>query len=131
MAHEMVHAYDHLRFKVDWTDNLRHAACTEVLLPTTNQGSIHRLTIPLARSEPARSAANADGHASSSAEANGNSHSSIKNVCDEEQFYPSGLGQPARMTPMPREWSMKSGIAASKTHGRLMKSSDDTSSLFL
>lgn len=30
MAHEMVHAYDHLRFKVDWADNLRHAACTEV-----------------------------------------------------------------------------------------------------
>ncbi|KAJ5102897.1 Mitochondrial inner membrane protease atp23 [Penicillium argentinense] len=32
MAHEMVHAYDHLRFKVNWTDNLRHAACTEVCL---------------------------------------------------------------------------------------------------
>jgi inner membrane protease ATP23 len=31
MAHEMVHAYDHLRFKVDWSD-LRHAACTEVWL---------------------------------------------------------------------------------------------------
>lgn len=30
LAHEMVHAYDHLRFKLDWTDNLRHAACTEV-----------------------------------------------------------------------------------------------------
>ena len=30
MAHEMVHAYDHLRFKIDWTNNLRHAACTEV-----------------------------------------------------------------------------------------------------
>ncbi|KAL4792906.1 mitochondrial inner membrane protease atp23 [Aspergillus venezuelensis] len=30
MAHEMVHAYDHLRFKVDWGDNLRHAACTEI-----------------------------------------------------------------------------------------------------
>jgi inner membrane protease ATP23 len=30
LAHEMVHAYDHLRFKVNWTDNLRHAACTEV-----------------------------------------------------------------------------------------------------
>jgi inner membrane protease ATP23 len=29
MAHEMVHAWDHLRFKVDWAD-LRHAACTEV-----------------------------------------------------------------------------------------------------
>lgn len=30
MAHEMIHAYDHLRFKLDWTDNLRHAACAEV-----------------------------------------------------------------------------------------------------
>lgn len=30
MAHEMVHAYDHLRFKLDWDNNLRHAACTEV-----------------------------------------------------------------------------------------------------
>ncbi|CAI7586600.1 unnamed protein product [Penicillium manginii] len=30
MAHEMVHAYDHLRFKVDWSNNLRHAACTEI-----------------------------------------------------------------------------------------------------
>ena len=25
----MVHAWDHLRFKVEW-DNLRHAACTEI-----------------------------------------------------------------------------------------------------
>jgi hypothetical protein len=32
MAHEMVHAYDHLRFKLDWDNNLRHAACTEVSL---------------------------------------------------------------------------------------------------
>lgn len=31
MAHEMVHAYDHLRFKTNLDDtNLRHAACTEV-----------------------------------------------------------------------------------------------------
>lgn len=30
MAHEMVHAYDHLRFKLDWDSDLRHAACTEV-----------------------------------------------------------------------------------------------------
>jgi mitochondrial inner membrane protease ATP23 len=30
MAHEMVHAYDHLRFKVDWdAKDLRHVACTE------------------------------------------------------------------------------------------------------
>jgi inner membrane protease ATP23 len=31
LAHEMVHAWDHLRWKVDWAD-LRHAACTEVWL---------------------------------------------------------------------------------------------------
>lgn len=29
LAHEMVHAWDHARFKVDWGD-LKHAACTEV-----------------------------------------------------------------------------------------------------
>ena len=27
---EMVHAYDHLRFKPTWRDNLRHAACAEI-----------------------------------------------------------------------------------------------------
>lgn len=32
LAHEMVHAWDHLRWKVDWGD-LRHAACSEVCLP--------------------------------------------------------------------------------------------------
>lgn len=32
LAHEMVHAWDHLRWKVDWVGekSLRHAACTEV-----------------------------------------------------------------------------------------------------
>lgn len=32
LAHEMVHAYDHLRFKVDWMGqkDLKHSACTEV-----------------------------------------------------------------------------------------------------
>lgn len=34
LAHEMVHAWDHLRWKVDWAD-LRHAACTEVRLPVS------------------------------------------------------------------------------------------------
>ncbi|KAM3081146.1 Mitochondrial inner membrane protease atp23 [Clarireedia jacksonii] len=29
MAHEMVHAWDHLRWKVDWGD-LKHAACSEI-----------------------------------------------------------------------------------------------------
>ncbi len=33
LAHEMVHAYDHLRFKPDWRGNLRHAACAEVFDP--------------------------------------------------------------------------------------------------
>lgn len=38
LAHEMVHAYDHLRFKLDWTGNLRHAACTEVCIELTTNG---------------------------------------------------------------------------------------------
>lgn len=29
LAHELVHAYDHLRFDVDWKD-LRHHACSEI-----------------------------------------------------------------------------------------------------
>jgi inner membrane protease ATP23 len=29
LAHEMLHAFDHCRFKVDW-NNLRHHACSEV-----------------------------------------------------------------------------------------------------
>lgn len=37
LAHEMVHAWDHLRFKVDWAD-LRHAACTEVCFGKPNRG---------------------------------------------------------------------------------------------
>ena len=38
MAHEMVHAYDHLRFKVDWdAKDLRHVACTEVSLGMLHQ----------------------------------------------------------------------------------------------
>lgn len=37
LAHEMVHAWDHLRFKVDWAD-LRHAACTEVRLEYRSGG---------------------------------------------------------------------------------------------
>jgi inner membrane protease ATP23 len=31
MAHELIHAFDHCRFKVDW-NNLRHHACSEVSL---------------------------------------------------------------------------------------------------
>lgn len=30
IAHEMVHAYDCLRWKSEWKGNLRHAACTEI-----------------------------------------------------------------------------------------------------
>lgn len=29
IVHELLHIYDHCRFKVDWT-NLRHVACSEV-----------------------------------------------------------------------------------------------------
>jgi len=29
LSHELIHAYDHRRFQIDWT-NLRHIACTEI-----------------------------------------------------------------------------------------------------
>lgn len=31
IVHELIHLYDHAKFKVDWTD-LRHVACSEVSL---------------------------------------------------------------------------------------------------
>jgi mitochondrial inner membrane protease ATP23 len=33
LAHELVHAYDHLRFNLEW-DNLKHFACTEIRAST-------------------------------------------------------------------------------------------------
>lgn len=38
LAHELVHVYDHLRFKVDWQD-LKHQACSEVCMPTGEKNS--------------------------------------------------------------------------------------------
>lgn len=94
MAHEMVHAYDHLRFKVNWTDNLRHAACTEVLfqsefIPECSAKLTH------GRFEPVHSAANADGRASSSGEANGSLPSNIKSVFEGELSCLSERGRTA------------------------------------
>ncbi|KAI4198864.1 MAG: hypothetical protein LQ350_005013 [Teloschistes chrysophthalmus] len=34
LQYKMVHAYDHLRFQVQWEDNLRHAACSEIRAST-------------------------------------------------------------------------------------------------
>ena len=46
MAHEMVHAYDHLRFKVDWDnqEDLKHVACTEVSSGKQNASLYNMLT---------------------------------------------------------------------------------------
>jgi hypothetical protein len=124
MAHEMVHAFDHLRFKVNWSDNLRHAACTEVCL----------ICVILARQSPlipfrfelVHSAGSADGRASSSEEGSGSSRSSTKSALGEELFSLFEHGRPARMKPMPQGSSMKSGIAVSGTPGHLMRSTDNT-----
>jgi inner membrane protease ATP23 len=43
LSHEMVHAWDHLRWKVDWAD-LRHAACTEVCPIPCTRGAGYLLT---------------------------------------------------------------------------------------
>lgn len=39
LAHEMLHAFDHCRFKVDWS-NLRHHACSEVCLSAIPPGML-------------------------------------------------------------------------------------------
>lgn len=39
LVHELVHMYDHCKFKVDWS-NLRHHACSEV------RNSIYLFSIP-------------------------------------------------------------------------------------
>jgi mitochondrial inner membrane protease ATP23 len=45
LAHEMVHAYDHLRFKTKLSDEdgLRHAACTEVCKPDLRRWCANRV----------------------------------------------------------------------------------------
>jgi inner membrane protease ATP23 len=47
LAHEMVHAWDHLRWKVDWTGDkdLKHAACTEVSNTCFAGGRAHETSI--------------------------------------------------------------------------------------
>lgn len=46
LSHEMVHAYDHMRFKYDkW--NLRHMACTEVSLGGEAQDGAGSMTSKL------------------------------------------------------------------------------------
>ncbi|KAI1976061.1 Mitochondrial inner membrane protease atp23 [Ophidiomyces ophidiicola] len=44
LAHEMIHAYDHMRFKVNWDDNLRHAACAEIRASNLSASSRMRET---------------------------------------------------------------------------------------
>lgn len=52
MAHEMVHAYDHLRFKTDLGPDadLRHVACSEV---SNTEGPRHGVRLTRHRFEPA------------------------------------------------------------------------------
>lgn len=30
LTHELIHAFDHCKFNVDWANNIRHHACSEV-----------------------------------------------------------------------------------------------------
>lgn len=88
MAHEMVHAYDHLRFKVDWTNNLRHAACTEVTTASLCWCPILADVEGLMtnRFEPVHSVENVDGLESSFDVVSGSLHSNTKSVFVEGLF---------------------------------------------
>lgn len=124
MAHEMVHAFDHLRFKVNWSDNLRHAACTEVCVIRTVV-ICQRLLNPC-RFGLVRSAASADGHANSSEEDSGSLHNSTKSASGGEPSSLCGHAPLVKTKLMPQGSSMKSGTAVSGTHVHLMRSTDDT-----
>lgn len=66
IAHEMVHAWDHLRWKVDWGD-LRHAACSEVCVDSVAWAGILQIWEAnwWSRSEQRVWAENVDGRGSS------------------------------------------------------------------
>lgn len=49
LNHELVHMYDHVKFKVDW-DNLRHHACSEVCGPCPT--ACKNLLVTLNSSDP-------------------------------------------------------------------------------
>lgn len=51
IVHELVHLYDHAKFKVDWTD-LRHVACSEVITHL----SFHHAPFTISHSKQVRAA---------------------------------------------------------------------------
>lgn len=106
MAHEMVHAYDHLRFKLDWDSDLRHAACTEVILflifcLSVIRRKVNVLTL-LPRYAQVLSAASVDGLENFSDEVNGNSRNNTRNAFEEGRFSPYGQDRSAKMKHMPK-----------------------------
>lgn len=81
MAHEMVHAWDHLKWKVE-PENLRHQACLEACFPLLLLLFIaaRMLTIRRRFAHP-HSAANVASVASSSQKTSGASQNSCSTVC--------------------------------------------------
>lgn len=44
LVHEMVHMYDHVKFKVDWKD-LRHHACSEVSVKDRKRSRLREMLV--------------------------------------------------------------------------------------
>jgi hypothetical protein len=96
LAHELVHAYDHLRFDVDWKD-LRHHACSEVSFPRKRPTSLltrRRYALPAL-------AANVVGPGKPSAEASGILLDITRTVFVDGQLYLSAIIRSAKMTLTP------------------------------
>lgn len=121
MAHEMVHAWDYLRFKYNDPKDLRHAACTEVGTADTGHGSV----LMCGRFVRRRFRESADLEENSSQGDSGISHSNCKNVSEGEQRCQSPIDRLARTKRMRREWSTRSGRAASTTRGHSTKSTNE------
>ena len=154
MAHEMIHAYDYMRFKVDnW--NLRHQACTEVCggfplyifiihspfgFANCYKGRAWRVDkeivakwkspsrlqqLTTPRFAPQLSLENVDLQESSLLATSGKLQNSCRSVCGEEPLYRLWPGRHVKTMCMPLEQSMKSGIAVSQIPDRLTRFIDE------
>ena len=118
LAHEMVHAWDFLRFKYKDQHDLRHAACTEV-------GATHwtrELLLTASRFGHRRYQGNVASGGSSSHGVREASHSSCRSACGGGPRCPCRRDRDARIRNTRQRWSTKSGTAASTTHGPLTRS---------
>jgi len=121
MAHEMVHAWDYLRFQYNDPKDLRHAACTEVRSDDTG----HKRVLMCGRFERRRFRESAGLEGSSSRGDSGTSHSNSRSVSGGGLRCQLPIDRLAKTKRMRRESSTRSGRAVSMTRDHSTRSTDE------